>query len=190
MKHTQKALFLDRDGVINRDFAYVHRIDQFEFMEGIFALCQEAAKRDYLLIVVTNQAGIGRGYYSEEQFLSLTAWMKDQFAAQGAPLAEVYYCPSHPEHGLGAYRIDSPDRKPNPGMILRAQRQFNIDLEHSILIGDKESDTEAALRAGIGTRLLYAPSDNRATLPASATAIITQLHNAINDLKVDLALAK
>jgi len=187
MKHPQKALFLDRDGVINRDFAYVHRPDQFEFMEGIFALCQQAAKCGYLLIVVTNQAGIGRGYYSEEQFLSLTAWMKDQFAAQGVPLAEVYYCPSHPEHGLGAYRIDSPDRKPNPGMILRAQRQFNIDLEGSILIGDKDSDTEAGARAGIGTRLLYAPSGNCATLPASATAIITELHDAVNYLKADSA---
>ncbi|WP_018606565.1 D-glycero-alpha-D-manno-heptose-1,7-bisphosphate 7-phosphatase [Uliginosibacterium gangwonense] len=190
MKPKQKALFLDRDGVINHDFAYVHRPDQFEFMEGIFALCQQATKHDYLLIVVTNQAGIGRGYYSEEQFLALTAWMKDQFTSHGTPLAEVYYCPSHPEHGLGDYRVDSPDRKPNPGMILKAQHQFNIDLACSILIGDNESDTEAALRAGVGTRLIYAPSGDCSSLPANATAIITHLHDALDYLQANLALTK
>jgi D-glycero-D-manno-heptose 1,7-bisphosphate phosphatase len=149
-----RALFLDRDGVINEERCYVHSPEAFEFQEGIFDLCRAAQRLGYLLIVVTNQAGIARGYYSEDDFLRLTEWMTRQFAEQGIHLSRVYYCPYHPLHGLGDYRRDSPDRKPNPGMLLRAQADFDLDLRSSILIGDKMSDIEAGNAAGIGTTVL------------------------------------
>src|SRR5262245_454089 len=124
---TRSALFLDRDGVINIDRAYVHRREDFTFQEGIFELCRAAQELGYLLIVVTNQAGIARGYYTEADFANLTAWMRGEFAARDICIAGVYYCPYHPTEGIGAYRQDSPDRKPNPGMLYRARADFGLD---------------------------------------------------------------
>jgi len=149
-----KALFLDRDGVINVERGYVHRRDDFRFQGGIFDLCRAAETLGYLLMVVTNQAGIARGYYSESEFLELTEWMIHEFAERGIRIARVYYCPYHPIHGIGEYKYDSPDRKPRPGMILRARADFGLDLASSVLVGDKSSDIEAAHAAGIGTKIL------------------------------------
>lgn len=157
------ALFLDRDGVINVEKNYVHRIEDFEFLDGIFDLCRAAAERNMPIVVVTNQAGIGRGYYSETQFLMLTDWMRARFEEMRAPVAAVYFCPSHPEHGVGEYRKESFDRKPNPGMFLRARDELGLDLGRSILIGDKASDIAAAKAAGVGlTVLLGADVENAA----------------------------
>jgi len=150
-----RALFLDRDGVINHDDGYTSRPEDFKFIEGIFDLCRAAKQSGYLLIVVTNQAGIGRGYYSEQDFFVLTAWMCEQFEAEDAPITEVFFCPDHPEHGIGAYKKDSFDRKPNPGMLLRAAEKYGISLHDSIIVGDKDSDMQAAERAGVGTRCRY-----------------------------------
>lgn len=150
-----RALFLDRDGVINHDAGYTSRVEDFEFIEGIFDLCRAARKLNYLLVVVTNQAGIARGYYSEEDFLVLTRWMCDRFEAEDALITEVFFCPDHPEHGIGPYKKDSFDRKPNPGMLLRAAEKYRIALQDSIMIGDKESDMLAAQRAGVGIRCHY-----------------------------------
>lgn len=150
-----RALFLDRDGVVNRDDGYTSRAEDFEFIEGIFDLCCAAQRLGYLLIVVTNQAGIGRGYYSEQDFLTLTAWMCARFEAEGAPITEVFFCPDHPEYGIGPYRKDSFDRKPNPGMLLRAAEKYRISLQDSIMVGDKDTDMQAAERAGVGFRCHY-----------------------------------
>ncbi len=147
------ALFLDRDGVINVEKNYVHRVEDFEFLDGIFDLCRAAIERDMPIVVVTNQAGIGRGYYSEAQFQTLTEWMKARFEEAGAPIAAVYFCPDHPEHGVGSYRKESFDRKPNPGMLFRARDDLRLDLSRSILIGDKASDIAAAKAAGVGVSL-------------------------------------
>lgn len=147
------ALFLDRDGVINVEKNYVHRIEDFEFLNGIFDLCRAAAERNMPIVVVTNQAGIGRGYYSEAQFQMLTNWMKARFEEARAPVTAVYSCPYHPEHGVGSYRKESFDRKPNPGMLLRARDELGLDLARSILIGDKASDIAAAKAAGVGITL-------------------------------------
>jgi D-glycero-D-manno-heptose 1,7-bisphosphate phosphatase len=152
-----RALFLDRDGVINVDHGYVYQRESFEFVTGIFELCKHAKTLGYLIFVVTNQAGIGRGYYSEQEFLSLTEWMCDVFVEQGAPIDGVYFCPYHPD-GVGVYKMDSPFRKPAPGMILQAASDFDVDLNGSILVGDKDSDIQAGIAAGVGSNLFYCTS--------------------------------
>ncbi len=150
---SRPALFLDRDGVINVEKNYVYQVKDFEFINGIFEVCRVATNRNMLIVVVTNQAGIGRGFYSEAQFKKLTEWMKGQFEEAGVPIAAVYFCPYHPKYGIGSYRKDSFDRKPNPGMFFRAQDDLGIDLSRSIMIGDKSSDIAAAKAAGVGVSL-------------------------------------
>jgi D-glycero-D-manno-heptose 1,7-bisphosphate phosphatase len=177
-------LFLDRDGVINVDHAYVCTQDQFEFIEGIFELCRRAKELGYLIFVITNQAGIGRGYYTEQDFLEFTEWMCGIFEARGATIDKVYYCPFHPEYGVGRYKMDSPFRKPGPGMILQAAEEFGVDLKHSVLVGDKESDIGAGLAAGVGCNLFYCPSSATALASGSsvATAVISKLTDSFQFL--------
>jgi D-glycero-D-manno-heptose 1,7-bisphosphate phosphatase len=153
----RKALFLDRDGVINVDRHHVHRIEDFEFLPGIFELCAAAVERGYMLVVVTNQAGIGRGYYTEADFQRLTAWMLDAFRQRGITIARVYHCPYHPTAGIGEYRRESFDRKPNPGMLLKARDELSLDLAGSVLIGDKDSDMAAGRAAGVGRLIKLVP---------------------------------
>lgn len=154
------ALFLDRDGVINVEKKYVHRIADFEFVDGIFELCRRAEAGGMAIVVVTNQAGIGRGYYTERQFHELTKWMVECFADDGVSIDAVYFCPFHPEHGVGVYRRESFDRKPNPGMILRAKDALSLDLSGSILVGDKISDIVAAKDAGVGCAVLMGDGED------------------------------
>jgi D-glycero-D-manno-heptose 1,7-bisphosphate phosphatase len=148
-----KALFLDRDGVINVEKNYVYRIEDFEFVDGIFELCTCAQALGFKLVVITNQAGIARGYYTVGDYQRLTDWMLRQFAARGICIDRVYYCPFHPTAGVGEYRRNSFDRKPNPGMILRAKEDLALDLSRSVLVGDKDSDIEAGRAAGVGYNL-------------------------------------
>ena len=152
------ALFLDRDGVINVDRGYVHRIEQFEFLPGIFELARFAAQElAWPIVVVTNQAGIGRGMFAERDYHALNQWMCERFRSAQAPIAKVYHCPYHPELGIGEYRVEHDWRKPKPGMILQASADLNLDLSRSILIGDKVSDIEAAASAGIALRIRLDP---------------------------------
>lgn len=154
------ALFLDRDGVINEDTGYAHRLEDIVFLPGIFSLVATANARRMPVIVVTNQAGIARGYYSEESFHALMDWMKRQFLQNGARLDAVYHCPHHPQHGLGAYKTICSCRKPAPGMLLRAATEYRLDMPSSVLIGDKIHDVEAAIAAGVGTPLLLDRNDS------------------------------
>jgi D-glycero-D-manno-heptose 1,7-bisphosphate phosphatase len=148
-----RALFLDRDGVINIEKNYVYRIEDFEFTDGIFELCARARRLGFKPIVITNQAGIARGYYTVADYERLTQWMLEQFAVRGSPIEKVYFCPFHPTAGIGEYRKESIDRKPNPGMILRAKADFGLELAGSVLVGDKDSDIEAGRAAGVGFNL-------------------------------------
>jgi D-glycero-D-manno-heptose 1,7-bisphosphate phosphatase len=150
----QRALFLDRDGVINLDTGYLHRAEECVFVDGIFELAAAFAARGFRLVVATNQSGIGRGYYGEAEFAALMDWMRGEFARRGTEIAAVYHCPDHPTEGVGAYRRDNPWRKPAPGMMLAAARDLGLDLAASWAIGDKPSDIEAARAAGVGTILL------------------------------------
>lgn len=150
----KKALFLDRDGIINMDSGYVSKIEDFIFMDGIFSLCKKAVLKDYLLIVVTNQAGIARGYYTEEDFFLLNEWMQSQFIKQNVTINKVYFCPFHPDGVIKEYKSDSECRKPNPGMFLTAKKDFGIDMRRSVLLGDKESDVIAGKNSGVGLNVL------------------------------------
>lgn len=154
-----RALFLDRDGVINKDYGYVHKIEDFHFIEGIYDLTKEAVNKGYLIFVITNQAGIGRGFYSLNDFNLLTNWMCQQFLSKGIMLSKVYYSPYHPTHGIGNYKQDHEFRKPNPGMIKKAAEEFYVDLSKSVLIGDKLTDIQAGKNAGIGTNIIYLGND-------------------------------
>jgi D-glycero-D-manno-heptose 1,7-bisphosphate phosphatase len=186
---TRRALFLDRDGVINVDHGYVCTQERFAFVEGIFDLCRRATDLEYLIIVVTNQAGIGRGYYSEQEFSALTEWMCGAFRDRGAPIAKVYYCPFHPEYGVGSYKVESPFRKPGPGMILQAAAEFDIDVRRSVLVGDKETDILAGVAAGVGCNLLYfRRTDLSRSDPATvATFTIARLADVVPFLNMQVA---
>lgn len=150
----RKAAFLDRDGVINVDHGYVSSAEQFEFIDGVFAACQHLQQQGYLLIVVTNQSGIGRGYYNEAQFWQLTAWMKAQFEAHQVKLTDVYFCPHHPINAKPPYQIECGCRKPAPGMLLQAIEKYQIDPAQSLMLGDKKADMQAAKAAGIARKVL------------------------------------
>lgn len=143
----KRVLFLDRDGVINKEYDYVYKIEDYEFIEGVFDALQTAQQKGYLLIIITNQSGIGRGYYSEDDFFRLTEWMVEAFKDNGIRIARVYHCPHAPGSGCDC-------RKPETGMIEQAQKDFVIDLKHSWLIGDKESDIQTAIAAGIPHHVL------------------------------------
>jgi len=159
-----KALFLDRDGVINTDFVHVSEISRFEFTKGIFDLCRRYSESGYMIIVITNQAGIAKGYYTENDFQLLTGWMISEFEKKGIRIAKVYHCPHHPDV-TGRCNC----RKPEPGMILRAIEEFGLEASHCVLIGDKESDLEAGRRAGLpeNNMLLLSgtPEENLLNLP-------------------------
>jgi len=154
MSNKKPAVFLDRDGVINKDNGYVAQVDDFEFIEGVIEACIELKKKGYLLVVITNQSGIARGLFSEEQFHTLTEWMDWSLADRGVDLDGIYYCPHHAEAGIGEFKIDCDCRKPKPGMLLNAVEDLNIDLEASILVGDKVSDLQAGIAAGVKTNYL------------------------------------
>ena len=138
----QKAVFLDRDGVINIDKKYVYKIEDFEFCRGVFEALHHFQSLGYKLIIVTNQSGIGRGYYSEEEFQKLTGWMREALLHVNINIDAVYYCPHAPEENCAC-------RKPKSGMLEEAIRTFNIDVKDSWMIGDKRSDIEAAYSVGI-----------------------------------------
>jgi D-glycero-D-manno-heptose 1,7-bisphosphate phosphatase len=155
---TKPALLLDRDGVINVDTGYLHRIEDCRFVDGIFDLVGEFAARGFAIVIVTNQTGIGRGYYGEKEFATLMGWMRGEFLRQGITIVGVYHCPDHPTEGVGVYRRENPWRKPGPGMFLQAAADHSLDLSRSWCIGDKASDIAAGRAAGVGTLVLFDPA--------------------------------
>jgi D-glycero-D-manno-heptose 1,7-bisphosphate phosphatase len=149
MRRRKPALFLDRDGIVNKNYGYVYKKDDFDFHPEIFEICKIAQNAEMPIIIVTNQSGIGRGYFSEEDFLSLTNWMVAEFQLKGIAIDMVLYAPESPDKESEPER-----RKPSPEMILEAAEEFNINLTESIFIGDKESDMLAAQRSEIRHRIL------------------------------------
>ena len=129
------------------------------YIDGIFDLCRLALKKGYKIFVVTNQAGIGKGYYSEEDFSVLNTWMCEEFSKRGIQITKVFYSPYHIDATVPKYKKDHYFRKPNPGMILEAQKQFDIDLQSSIMVGDKITDVEAGISAKVGVNVLLDPKN-------------------------------
>ena len=144
---TLKTIFLDRDGVINKEVKYLFRIADFEFIEGVFDACLYFQNLDYKIIIISNQSGIARGYYSERDYLELTKWMLDQFNKKDISILDILYCPHGPESTCNC-------RKPKPGMLIEAKYKYDISMKDSWMIGDKETDIEAANLAGITNTIL------------------------------------
>ncbi len=163
----RRAAFLDRDGVINVDRDYVWRQDEFEFLPGVFEAARELKAMDFALVVVTNQSGIGRGLYTEADFMQLTRWVEARFVAERAALTATYFCPHHPMAAHDKYRVVCDCRKPAPGMLLAAARDLGLDLGASVLFGDKITDLESARAASIAQRFLLG-TDGRSLPPATA----------------------
>jgi D-glycero-D-manno-heptose 1,7-bisphosphate phosphatase len=179
----RKAAFLDRDGVINLDRAYVGRWEDFEFVAGAVDAMRALKQAGFALVVVTNQSGIARGYYTEEQYQALTIAMKQALVEAGAAVDAVYHCPHHPAGAVAGLAADCNCRKPAPGMIFRAARELNLSLPDSILVGDKPSDIQAARAAGVG-RAYIVHSDNIESGPglAGADAAYADLYSCVADL--------
>ena len=142
-----KTIFLDRDGVVNKEIRYLYKLSDFEFIDGIFDACLYFQKLDYEIIIVTNQSGIARSYYNENDYLKLTEWMLGQFNDNGINILDIFYCPHSPESFCDC-------RKPKPGMLIEAKNKYNISMRDSWMIGDKETDIEAANLAGITNKTL------------------------------------
>ena len=146
---SRRALFLDRDGVINYDFGYVHTVEEFQPLEENLMMIEGLMKKDdFLIFIITNQAGIGRGYYTEKQFLEFQAYIEKFLEDRGIDVQKSYYCPHHPTAGIGKYLLDCECRKPKPGMLLKAAEEFDLDLGKSIFVGDSEKDMEAGRAVG------------------------------------------
>ncbi|MBP9693816.1 MAG: HAD family hydrolase [Alphaproteobacteria bacterium] len=155
-----KALFLDRDGIINVDSGYVSTLSQFIFVDGLFSFLKKAISADYKLIIVTNQSGIARGYYTETDFLNLMKEVDVKMQEQGIQIEATYYCPYHPDGKVAGYAIEHFDRKPSPGMILRAIEEHQIDPLQSYIIGDHMRDIEAGHKAGLKGGFLVSSSSD------------------------------
>ena len=142
-----KTIFLDRDGVINKEVNYLHKIEDFEFVEGVFKACQYFQTLGYKIIIITNQSGIARGYYNENDFSHLNDWMLSKFKERKVNILDVFHCPHEPKLGCDC-------RKPRPGMFLNAQKKYDINMKKSWMIGDKETDIAASNAAGIKKTIL------------------------------------
>tara|TARA_R110002167_G_scaffold310225_3_gene515092 strand:+ start:1760 stop:2320 length:561 start_codon:yes stop_codon:yes gene_type:complete len=155
-KAANKALFLDRDGVINVNHGYVFRPEEFDFIDGIFELALKARDAGYLIVIVTNQSGIARNYYTEQDFRKLSTWLEHKFWQKGIKIQQTLHCPHHPR-----FSHNCTCRKPKVGMITKAMRRFNIDLKKSMMIGDSLSDMRCAQNAKIDTRVYLNPQLSR-----------------------------
>ncbi len=173
MKQKNKAVFLDRDGVINIDKSYLYKKEDFVFCDGIFKLLKYVTKLGYELFIITNQSGIARGYYNEHDFQKLTLWMLKEFEKKDIKIKKVYYCPHLPEDRCEC-------RKPKPKMIQDAIKEFNLNSKNSWMIGDKLSDMEAAKNAGVKNSILISAQNKK---KSSAKYIVKSLYDIIKIIK-------
>lgn len=149
MTKKHKAAFLDRDGVLNLDKGYIYKISDFEWIPGAIDAIGMMRDAGYKIVVVTNQSGIGRGYYTEADMYTLHNHIQNKLIEVDLCIDNFYFCPFHPEAVVDRFRADHPNRKPKPGMILDASNDMNISLEKSFMVGDKDTDMQAANAAGV-----------------------------------------
>ena len=149
-----KVAFLDRDGVINVDLGYLHRVEDFMYTEGCIDALRVISDRGFGIVIVTNQAGIAHGYYTESDFHKLMKWLIADLNSHGIKILDYFFCPHHPQGKVPKYSKLCDWRKPSPGMILHAVNKYSIDIAKSFLVGDKETDLEAAKLAGLAKYFL------------------------------------
>ena len=172
-----KTIFLDRDGVINKEKNYLYKINDFEFIEGVFDACLFFQKLNFKIIIISNQSGIERGFFTEKDYNQLTKWMIKQFQSRGISITDTYFCPHIPESYCNC-------RKPKPDMFFKAIDKYNIDPELSWMIGDKETDIEAANLAGINNTILVKSGHLIDEANSNAKFIVDSIKNAINLIKI------
>ncbi|HAW44732.1 MAG TPA: D-glycero-beta-D-manno-heptose-1,7-bisphosphate 7-phosphatase [Sutterella sp.] len=187
----RQAVFLDRDGVINEDAGYIVEPDAFRFLPGVFESVAKLKAAGFLVVIVTNQSGIARGFYSLEAYLVSQNWLLETFQAHGAALDGIYFCPHHPDKGEAPYRTVCDCRKPAPGMLIKAAKDLDIDLSKSAIVGDKPSDAQAGLAAGLPVRVLV--GKNGTAVPAlvpAATHVARNLPEAAQLIEKILSAPK
>ncbi len=172
----KKVIFLDRDGVINKDTNYVYKINDFKFIDGVFKACLHFKKLGFDIIVVTNQSGIGRKYFAESDFIELTEYMKKEFLKNNIEILNVFYCPHKPEDKCNC-------RKPKIGMIEQASNLYDIDLKNSWMIGDKISDIQLAINSNIKNSILINNSDINQREKNLSNFVVNSLEETINIIK-------
>ena len=163
----RRAVFLDRDGVLNADYGYVGRAADFRWLPGVMPALRRLQQAGRALVVVTNQSGIARGCYTEDDLTAVHAHMRQELADAGIALAGVYACPHLPDAPVAAYRRVCACRKPQPGMLLRAAAELELDLARSCIVGDKPSDIEAGRAAALARCWLVGTADEAARCGAS-----------------------
>jgi D-glycero-D-manno-heptose 1,7-bisphosphate phosphatase len=168
---TLKTIFLDRDGVINREVSYLHKIEDFEFIDGVFKICQYLNKLGYEIIIITNQSGIAREYYNEIDFEVLSKWMLSEFKKNNIKILDIFHCPHLPDSNCEC-------RKPKPGMLLLAKDKYNIDMQNSWLIGDKEDDIIAANNSNISNTILVKSGHKINEIDSNAKYILESINEA------------
>jgi D-glycero-D-manno-heptose 1,7-bisphosphate phosphatase len=179
----RKAVFLDRDGVLNQDPPhYAHRLDQMAMIPGVDIAVKLLKDRGYFLIIISNQSGVARGYYPEEQIAVFNEALLKEIRKAGGDIDAIYYCPHHPEAQLEKYRIDCTCRKPKPGMILEAAKTYDIDINQSFFVGDKATDVETGKNAGIRTIIVLSGQgvDEVKKIESGNCLIAADLLDAVN----------
>ena len=171
MNGKQRAVFLDRDGTINVEKEYLHKVEDFEFIPGAPEAIKRLKDAGLLVIVVSNQSGIARGYFDEQAVETLHQYIQSELADYGTSIDAFYFCPHHPEKGLGPYKVACDCRKGNPGMLLQAAREHDIDLQRSFMVGDKLADIEAGERAGCQSLLVLTGYGEKTALKPEAEAV-------------------
>ena len=177
----EKAVFLDRDGTIIEDVGYIGERGRVKFLPGVGEAVRSLNENGFRVIIVTNQAGVARGYFTEQTVRGLNRYIQGALAEQGARIDMIYYCPHHIDGVIEEYRRECYCRKPNPGMIEVAAREFDINLADSFVIGDKISDVEAGRRAGCRTALIAGedPPDNKEGVIMTADYVAPDLCQAV-----------
>lgn len=150
----EKIVFMDRDGTLNREVHYLHKTEDLELFEDVPEGIRRLNEKGFRVVVVTNQAGVARGYYGEEDVETLHRYMNKVLGRQGAHVDKFFYCPHHPEHGIGAYKVECECRKPKTGMFRMAEKVYDVDKKHSYMIGDKLIDTQAGKKYGVSSILV------------------------------------
>lgn len=177
-----KAVFFDRDGVINKDYGYVGDIASFDFTDGVKEALAKLRSLGYLLILVTNQSGIARGRYTEADFMKVTSFMQQVLKLHNAQFDAVYHCPHHPEAEIEKYRCDCDCRKPKEGMFRRAQTDFGIDPQTSICIGDRARDLQGAAKIGVKKLILVGPNAKNEQNQVKNAELFETVHNFVDSL--------